>query len=73
MLSCGYSICVCLEKNSMEELVAFTKAEGIEKSYYPNGNIKSEIEYKNEKENGLVKYYYKNGILIETARRRKYK
>ena len=36
---------------------------GIVKRFYPNGNLESEITYKDGKLEGLVKRYYDNGNL----------
>jgi TonB family protein len=37
--------------------------EGLIKTYYPNGNIKSEILYANKIREGKAKFYYENGNL----------
>ncbi|MEM9856854.1 MAG: toxin-antitoxin system YwqK family antitoxin [Bacteroidota bacterium] len=37
--------------------------EGLVKQYYPGGNIKSEITYKDGQRHGLAKRYYKSGKL----------
>ena len=37
--------------------------EGLIKTYYPNGKIKSEIFYVNKIREGLAKFYYENGNL----------
>ena len=37
--------------------------EGISRSYYPNGKIRTEIEYKNNRKNGVAKSYDENGKL----------
>jgi len=36
---------------------------GLVKQYYPNGNLKISINYKDGKRNGLAKSFYKNGKL----------
>ena len=46
------------------ETEAFT---GIIKSYYDNGNLKFEVNYKDGKGNGIVKIYYPNGNLESEA------
>lgn len=38
--------------------------DGIEKSYYKNGNLKQETSYKNNVIDGIEKRYYENGDLI---------
>lgn len=38
---------------------------GIWRRYYPNGNIKDEIEYNNNRPSGKYKIYYENGVLQE--------
>jgi len=37
--------------------------EGVHKTYYANGNLKTEWEYKDGKRNGISRLYYKNGNL----------
>ena len=39
------------------------KLEGIEKIYYPNGQVDGEFNYKNGVHEGSFKYYYKDGTL----------
>ncbi|MCX7954451.1 MAG: toxin-antitoxin system YwqK family antitoxin [Bacteroidales bacterium] len=39
--------------------------EGVWKGYYPNGNIKYEITYKNGKAKGYAKFYFENGNISE--------
>jgi len=41
------------------------KKEGIWKTYYVNGNLKSEISYKDGEKYGFAKIYYENGKLAE--------
>ncbi len=43
------------------------KKEGVWQTFYPNGNLKSEITYKNNKQTGPVKIYYEDGTLQETG------
>ena len=40
------------------------KFEGIIKEYYPNGNLKKEGEYLNEKYNGKMKEYFSDGNIL---------
>ncbi|MBU1083770.1 MAG: hypothetical protein ABIG55_04950 [Candidatus Omnitrophota bacterium] len=40
-------------------------AESIEKDYYDNGALKSEITYLGGKANGPARYYHENGLLSE--------
>ena len=40
---------------------------GISKSYYEDGKLKSEENYKDDKRNGISKSYYKNGKLEREA------
>ena len=35
------------------------------KEYYENGNLEIEIPYKNDKREGMVKWYYKNWAATE--------
>lgn len=42
-----------------------SRKTGIWKRYYPNGNIKDEIEYINNRTGGYYKIYYENGQLQE--------
>ena len=44
------------------ETEAFT---GIIKSYYDNGNLESEANFKDGKKEGLFKVYYENGYLMD--------
>lgn len=41
------------------------KKEGVWKTYYNNGKLKSEITYKNNIANGFARFYYKNGNVSE--------
>jgi antitoxin component YwqK of YwqJK toxin-antitoxin module len=41
------------------------KKIGVWKTYYPNGNIKSEITYTNNRPKGYAKMYYENGKMQE--------
>lgn len=42
-------------------LIIFYSCTKVEKQYYPNGSIKSEISYKKELKHGPATYYYNNG------------
>ena len=42
-----------------------TYPEGIVKNYYPNGILKSKIEFKKGLGNGIYETYYENGKLFE--------
>lgn len=44
---------------------ADSKKIGVWKMYHPNGNLKSEITYTNNRPNGYAKMYYENGTLQE--------
>ncbi|MFN3917183.1 MAG: toxin-antitoxin system YwqK family antitoxin [Flavobacteriales bacterium] len=48
-----------------EGMYSKNRKVGIWKSYYANGNPKSEIEYKNGRPNGFFKTYYENGQVEE--------
>jgi len=39
--------------------------EGLVKTYYPNGNVESEINYKDKIREGEAKYFYENGNIKE--------
>ncbi|GAB4141556.1 MAG: hypothetical protein Fur0041_16770 [Bacteroidia bacterium] len=39
------------------------KLEGTRKEYYPNGKLKSELDFKNDLRYGLLKSYYQNGVI----------
>ena len=41
--------------------------ENVERTYYPNGNIRTEAYYKNGKLNGQFRRYYDDGTLWEEA------
>ncbi len=45
----------------MQVLVCY--AEDKQKTFYENDQIKTEIQYKDGKQDGVFKRYYKNGIL----------
>jgi len=56
-------------KNSLLVLISLFLLFGcnqVEKQYYPSGNLKSKIQYKNNKINGYYKIFYKNGNLKES-------
>lgn len=42
-------------------ITLITACSKVDKEYYPNGNIKSEITFKHDKKNGKAIYYYNNG------------
>lgn len=42
-------------------LITFYSCTKIDKQYYPNGGIKSEISYKKDVKHGPATYYYNNG------------
>lgn len=42
-------------------LLALTACTKVEKQYFPNGGIKSEVQYKRDMKNGEALYYYNNG------------
>ena len=67
--SCGKPREVNITDTEIREGIAYVKGEtkaftGIIKSYYENGNLGSEVNYKDGKLNGLSKVYYENGNLI---------
>jgi antitoxin component YwqK of YwqJK toxin-antitoxin module len=41
----------------------FDKGNGIQKAWWPNGNLKREISYKNNLKNGTEKWYDEEGKL----------
>ena len=43
------------------------KAEGIGRSYYPNGKVFIEENYKNGERDGVAKAYDENGKLLQQA------
>ena len=53
-----------LVNEKMGELTK-TYPEGIVKNYYPNGILKSKIEFKKGLGNGIYETYYENGKLFE--------
>ena len=55
---------VNLVNEKMGELTK-TYPEGIVKAYYPNGALKSKIEFKKGLGNGIYETYYENGKLFE--------
>jgi antitoxin component YwqK of YwqJK toxin-antitoxin module len=44
-----------------------SRKEGIWKTYFPSGKLKSEITYKNNRPDGYAKTYFENGILSESG------
>ena len=66
--SCGKPREVNSTDAEMREGIAYVKGEtkaftGIIKSYYDNGNLEFEVNYKDGKKEGLFKRYYENGNL----------
>lgn len=51
-----------ITKNNTKKAVSTIK-NGVQKEYYENGKLKSEIEYKNNKKHGTAKYYNEVGGL----------
>ena len=56
-------------------LILFLSAVGcsreVEKEYYPNGQLKSVLNYKKGQLEGIALYYYENGVLKERVNYRK--
>ena len=56
-------------------LILFVCAVGcsreVEKEYYPNGKLKSVLNYKKGQLEGIALYYYENGVLKERVNYRK--
>ncbi len=44
-------------------LILFTSCSKVEKQYWENGNIKSELPYKNGKLQGTARWYYEDGTI----------
>lgn len=44
-------------------IIIFTACSNIEKNYWENGNLKSELPYKNGKLNGTAVWYYEDGTI----------
>jgi antitoxin component YwqK of YwqJK toxin-antitoxin module len=44
-------------------IIFFSACTNVETSYWENGNIKSELPYKNGKLNGVARWYYEDGTL----------
>ena len=66
--SCGKPREVNITDTEIREGITYVKGEtkaftGIIKSYYENGNLESEGNFKDGKLEGLSKLYYENGIL----------
>ena len=55
-----------LVNEKMGELTK-TYPEGIVKAYYPNGTLKSKIEFKKGLANGTYETYYENGNIFENT------
>jgi len=53
------------KKIKKEGLYVSNRKQGIWRTYYSNGNIKSIITYKNSRPNGYAKIYYESGNLSE--------
>lgn len=51
--------------NERGDNAGLTSLDTVLKTYYPNGNLKAEVAYKNLKRNGIEKNYYENGQLEE--------
>jgi len=70
--SCGKPREVNITDTEIREGITYVKGEtkaftGIIKSYYENGNLESEGNFKDGKLNGLSKLYYENGNLKSEA------
>lgn len=44
-------------------IMVFSSCSKPEKEFWPNGNLKSEIQYKGEQKEGDARYYYEDGTL----------
>jgi antitoxin component YwqK of YwqJK toxin-antitoxin module len=55
------------EKKMIESIGQYdaNRKTGVWKTYYPNGNLKSEITYVNNRPDGYAKLYYENGKVSE--------
>jgi hypothetical protein len=53
----------CSGDNSKSDSKSGKKKNGVVKSYYPDGAIKSEITFKDGKQHGKAKQYYNDGTL----------
>jgi antitoxin component YwqK of YwqJK toxin-antitoxin module len=58
-------VVVCLS------FLAVSCSRKVEKEYYPNGNLKSVLNYKKGQLEGIALYYYENGNLKERVNYRK--
>jgi len=58
-----------MKKTIMLFLIIFMLgcSEEVKKEYYPNGKLKSEMRYKNDKLEGVTKGYYESGKLKAEA------
>ena len=70
--SCGKPREVNITDTEIREGITYVKGEtkaftGIIKSYYENGNLESEGNFKDGKLNGLSKLFYENGNLKSEA------
>jgi len=45
-----------------------TKLNGVVKTYYPNGVLQTESNWKDGKENGISKIYFENGTLFRESK-----
>jgi len=52
-------------------LLAMSCSRQVEKEYYPNGKLKSVLNYKKGQLEGIALYYYENGNLQERVNYRK--
>jgi antitoxin component YwqK of YwqJK toxin-antitoxin module len=52
-------------------LLAVSCSRNVEKEYYPNGQLKSVLNYKRGQLEGIALYYYENGNLKERVNYRK--
>ncbi len=55
------------EKTKLKEeyFIHINKKEGIQKSYWKNGQLKVEVNYINDNKEGIYKQYYVDGQLCE--------
>lgn len=44
-------------------VLIITSCSKVDKDYYENGNLKSELPYKNGKLNGTARWYYEDGVI----------
>jgi antitoxin component YwqK of YwqJK toxin-antitoxin module len=60
-----FAVVICLS------LLAVSCSRKVEKEYYPNGKLKSVLNYKKDRLEGIALYYYENGNLKERVNYRK--